>query len=98
MTLEQEFERAVRLARIEARKHGYNPSREEQMVQKKGAVAYAKELIRSWEPQSGLKRLKKMNRLDLSIEHLIANEDKFAELFSCDERKAAKWRLEQVGR
>ena len=96
MTLEKEFEQAMVEAVKKSRKHGYYPTRFEEKMERKGAVAYAKELVKSGELQSGLQRLKKMNRLDLSIEHLVANEVKFAKLFSCDEREAAKWRLEQV--
>lgn len=96
MTLEKEFEQAMVEAIKESKEHGYYPTRFEEKMERKGAVPYAKELIRSGELQDGLLRLKKMNRLDLSIEHLVANETKFAELFTPEERKAAEWRLEQV--
>ena len=95
MTPKQEFERAVRLALKEAREHGYYPTRFEDKMDRIGAIAYARELIASGELQSGLQRLKEINRLDLSIEHLVTKIE-FAELFSREERDAAEWRLEQI--
>ena len=63
---------------------------------RKGAVAYARELVGSSEIQDGLKRLHTLNRLDLSIEHLVANDSRFRGLFTELERQAAQWRLDQV--
>lgn len=96
MTLEKEFEQAMVEAIRESKQHGYYPTRFEEKMERLGAVAYAKELVKSGELQDGLLRLEKMNRLDLSVEHLVANETKFAELFSQEEKDAAKWRLKQV--
>ena len=95
MTLEQKFEHAVRSSLEEAREHGYYPTRFEEKMDQVGAIAYARELIASGELQSGLQRLKEMNRLDLSIEYLVAKTE-FADLFSPEERDAARWRLEQI--
>ena len=96
MTLEKEFEQAMVEAIKESKEHGYYPTRFEEKMERKGAVAYAKELVKSGELQSGLQHLKKINKLDLSVEYLVANETRFAELFSQEERNAAEWRLEQV--
>ena len=95
MTLEQKFERAVWSALEKSREHGYYPTRFEGKMNRVRAVDYAKELVTSGEIQSGLWHLKKMNRLDLSVEYLVTKEE-FAELFSQEEIDAAEWRLEQV--
>ena len=96
MTLKKEFEQAMVEAVKESRKHGYYPKRFEEKMEQKGAVAYAKELVGTGELQDGLLRLERMKRLDLSVEHLVANETKFARLFSDEEREAAEWRLDCV--
>ena len=96
MSLEMEFEDAMRKALREAATLGYHPIRFEEKMEREGAVAYAKELVISGEFQSGLRRLKQMNRLDLSIEYLVANCRRFHRLFTKDEIEAARWRLEKV--
>ena len=96
MALEAEFEAQMHKALREAAKLGYRPTRFEEKMEREGAVAYAKELVISGEFQSGLKRLKQMNRLDLSIEHLVANCPRFHCLFTKDEIEAARWRLDEV--
>ena len=98
MSTEQAFEQAMRSACAEAAELGYYPVRFLDKLERRGAVPYAKELVRSSEVQAGLKRLHAMNRLDLSIEHLVANDSRFRGLFTEFERQAAQWRLDQVGR
>ena len=98
MSAEQVFEQAMRSACSEAADLGYYPARFLDKLERKGAVPYAKELVRSGELQAGLKRLNTMDRLDLSIEHLVAKGSRFRELFTEDERQAAQWRLDQVRR
>ena len=95
MSLEAEFENAMRSALEEAAKLGYYATRFLEKMEQVGAVPYAKLLVKSGELQSGLERLKKMGRLDLSIEHLVANR-RFASLFTDEEIEAARWRLEMV--
>ena len=95
MTLEQEFERAVWSALEKSREHGYYPIGFEGKANRVRVLDYAKDLVKSGEIQSGLWRLKGMNRLDLSVEHLVTKEE-FAKLFNQDEIEAAEWRLEQV--
>lgn len=96
MSLEAEFENAMRSALEEAAKLGYHPTRFLEKMERVGAVPYAKLLVKSSELQYGLERLKKMDRLDLSIEHLVANRRRFASLFTDEEIEAARWRLEMV--
>lgn len=95
---EQAFEQAMRLACTEAATLGYYPGRFLDKLERIGAVPYAKELVASGELQAGLKRLNDMNRLDLSIEHLVATDLRFRGLFTESEREAAQWRLDQVNR
>lgn len=94
---EQAFARAMRSACFKAAELGYYPARFLDKLERIGAVPYAKELVRSGELQAGLKRLKTMGRLDLSIEHLVADPC-FGGLFTEDEREAAQWRLDEVRR
>ena len=95
MALEQEFERAVWSALREAQKHGYYPTRSEDKMNRVRAIAYARELIASSEMQSRFQHLKEMNKLDLSVEHLVAKIE-VATLFSSEEREATEWRLKQI--
>ena len=88
----------MRSACVQANELGYYPARFLQRMERLGAVPYAKELVRSGELQAGLKRLHTMKRLDLSIEHLVANDSRFRGLFTGSERQAAEWRLDQVRR
>lgn len=96
--LEYDFEQTMRAACEESAGLGYYPARFLQALERKGAVPYAKELVSTGDLQSGLKQLRKRNRLDLSIEHLVAEVPRFRPLFTDEEREAARWRLEQVRR
>ena len=96
MGLEAEFEAAMRSALEEAAELGYHATLFLEKMNRVGAVQYAKELIVSGDLQSGLKRLADMRRPDLSIEHLVANCPRFANLFSPSEIESARWRLKQV--
>lgn len=96
--LEHEFADAMRASCRESVGLGYYPTRFLEALERKGAVAYARQLVASADLQSGLRRLCALGRLDLSIEHLIAEDPRFLELFSEDDREAARWRLEQVRR
>ena len=98
MATAQCFERAMRSACSKAAELGYYPRRFLDKLDRKGAVPYAKELVRSGELQAGLKHLNALGRLDLSIEHLVAKDARFAGLFTEGERQAARWRLDQVCR
>ena len=96
--MESDLEHAMRSACREAAALGYYPRWFLQTLEARGAVRYAKELVVSGELQSGLKRLRDLNRLDLSIEHLVANDPRFEDLFADEDREAARWRLDQVNR
>ena len=94
--LEAQFHHALRTACAEAAALGYYPSYFIQKMERVGAAAYARELVRSGELQSGLRRLKSLGRLDLSVEHLVARVPEYQPLFTNEERQAAEWRLKQI--
>ena len=96
MDLEWRFEEAMREACKMSGDFGYYPARFLEKMNRVGAVPYAKELVRTGKLQVGLKQLRDMGKLDLSIEHLVARVPEFAPLFTEEERAAAEWRLEQV--
>lgn len=95
MELRQEFAVRIRSAIQECYELGYRPTRFEQMLDSNDAVDVAKRLVRSGDLQDGLKRIKSLNRLDLSMEQIML-DPKFSSLFEKDEREAAKWRLSQL--
>jgi len=94
-TPEAKFTRALRETCRKSAKLGYYPSDFEGMLDKVGGVSVARKLVASGDIQSGLKRLKKLNSLELSMEyHMLADE--FRGLFTDAELEAAEWRLRQV--
>lgn len=93
--LEREFSERLRDAMLQAHGLGYHPTRFEQMLNEKGALALARKLVKSGELQDGLKEMVKLGRRDLSMESIML-EPKFASLFSKPELEAANWRLGQV--
>lgn len=93
--LAQEFAARLHAAILECHRLKYHPTRFEQMLQSSDAVTLAKKLVASGELQDGLKKLKGMGRLDLSMEEIML-EPKFAPLFAKQELDAARWRLSQL--
>lgn len=73
---------------------GYTPHIFCRMREQRGTVEAMRNLVVSSEIQSGFKRLKELDRLELSIEAAIL---KFPDEFTSEERDAARWRLEQAG-
>lgn len=95
MTIENQFSAALRTAIEEAKQLGYHPTRFETMLNDMGAVPLAKKLVISGDLQDGLKKMKQLGRLDLTLEHIMQNEP-FHPLFSKAELAAADWRLQQA--
>ena len=93
--LQEQFEARVRAAVQECHSLGYHPTRFEQMLDQADAVSLAKRMVVSGELQSGLKKLKEMNRIDLSVESIML-EPQFCDLFTRQEIQAADWRLKQL--
>jgi len=65
------------------------------MLHNSDAVSLAKRLVVSSELQDGLKKMKALGRLDLTMENRML-DPKFSALFTKQELEAARWRLEQV--
>ena len=96
-TLEKRFEQDMIDIYTTAKKEcGYNASRFLQMLGVKGGLAAARQLISKPSGTDGFATLWEHGRLDLSVEaHVLKPE--YAELFTEDERKMCRERLEQFG-
>ena len=75
---------------------GYNPTRFRQMVGEIGALATARALVRSGGTSDGFTTLWEARRLDQSIEATML-EPWYGHLFTDDELRAARARLEEHG-
>lgn len=94
-SLDQQFSAALRSAIRECYDLGYTPTRFEQMLDSTDAVVLAKRLVASGELQDGLKRIKALGRLDLSMEQIMLDPI-FSPLFTSQELQAASWRSSQL--
>lgn len=74
----------------------YNAMRFYKMVQSKGGLLTAKELLASNHYPEGLTRLWELKRLDISMEALVLKEP-WCHLFTSEELAIAKKRLEELG-
>jgi hypothetical protein len=97
MSLESEFERALRGTYEAARKRGYVATYFLQMLQDYGAIGMTKRLLAKSEPQTGLFELWKLNLLNESMEAVIWDNSRFHPLFTLDEIGEARHRLEALG-
>lgn len=96
-TLEKRFEQDMIDIYTTAKKEcGYNASRFLQMLSAKGGLVAAKQLISKPGGTDGFTTLWEHGRLDLSVEaHVLKPE--YAELFTDEERRMCRERLEQFG-
>lgn len=78
------------------RELGYTATRFMQLVSQKGGVQAAKQLIAKEGGTYGFEVLWENKRLDLSVEALVLRPE-YESLFSNEERKLCKDRLEQFG-
>ena len=95
--LEKRFEQEMIDIYMTAKKEcGYNASRFLQMLGAKGGLAAAKQQISKPGGTDGFTTLWEHGRLDLSVEaHVLKAE--YAELFTDEERRMCRERLEQFG-
>ncbi len=93
--LAEEFSARLHAAILECHRLGYHPTRFEQMLRSTDAVSLAKRLVASGDLQDGLRSIKRLNRIDLSMEQIML-EPQFKALFDDQERAAASWRLSQL--
>ena len=68
------------------------------MVNEMGGVATARKLVNDPSPSDGFRRLWEMGRLDLTVEHVVAFEGKYRDLFTPGERLAARRRYDEYKR
>ena len=96
--LEREFHVAmVEIYHVAKRGTGYNATRYLQMVSNSGGIQAAKTLLAADAPSDGYTELWKRERLDLTVEALIADNPKWQPLFTRAEVKRAKARLAEYG-
>ena len=95
--LEKRFEQEmIDIYMIAKKECGYNASRFLQMLGAKGELAAAKQLISKPGGTDGFTTLWEHGRLDLSVEAHVLNAE-YAELFTDEERRMCRERLEQFG-
>jgi hypothetical protein len=94
--LSKQFDAAMfdiyRRAKSEA---GYNASIFLQMLYDRGGLATAKYLINSIKPSDGYTNLHQLGRLDLTVEAVVVENDKWHRLFTEDELAKANRRLKE---
>lgn len=74
----------------------YNATYFHRMVSEMGGLEAAKQLLSTDAPQYGFTKLWECGRLDISVEYLVL-KDEFKSLFTKEELKTAKRRLEDYG-
>jgi 5-methylcytosine-specific restriction enzyme B len=95
--LEADFQQAMlRAYRDAERDINYQPTQFFQQLNEQGAVAAAKQLLAQPNGSDGFTRLYMENRLDLSVEALVL-QPQYAALFTDEERRVARERLEAAG-
>ena len=75
---------------------GYRPTRFLQMVNERGGLAAARDLLHAARPAEGLSILWEHQRLDLSVEALV-REELWRSLFTPEEIAEAEKRLRDLG-
>ncbi|AQT43237.1 hypothetical protein BBC0178_017850 [Bartonella apihabitans] len=90
-SLEDEFHKEM-LAIYDKTLHevGIRLPRFKQMVERNGGVKAAKKLLHSNSVSTGFSKLFEKGRLDLTVESLVANNEKWHPLFTEEEIKKAK--------
>ena len=77
----------------EARDIGYTPSIFLRMLNEKGALQTARQLINASRPSDGYTRLWELRRLDLSVEAVVHENPEWHGLFTRDELDRCRKRL-----
>lgn len=95
-SIDHVFDTAMRSIYEQTLKLGYNPSRFRQMVEQYGGVNTAKRLLATPEVQEGLMKLWELGELEISMEAIVL-QDRFASLFTDEERSVAHSRLDELG-
>jgi hypothetical protein len=97
-TLEKQFDGAMfriyQRAKAEAK---YNAPRFLQLLYERGGLATAKYLINSDQPSDGYTALHQRGRLDLTVEAMVVEDEKWHDLFFEEELAKARKRLADYG-
>jgi len=96
MSLESEFDQAMRGTYEAARNRGYIPTYFLQMLEEHGGVGTAQRLLAKADAQSGLFKLWELDMLHESMESLVVQE-RFKPLFTAGEIAEAHRRLDELG-
>ena len=91
--IERRFGEAMLAIYREAKDIGYTPSIFLRMLNEKGALQTARQLIHAPQPSDGYTRLWELRRLDLSVEAVVHDNAKWHCLFTQDELDRCKKRL-----
>jgi hypothetical protein len=95
--LEERFRDSMLSIYVRAKKEaGYNATRFLQMLEDRGPLETARLLINRTTPSDGFTALWEAGRLDLTVE-AHALDPQFEPLFTADERRVARDRLQQYG-
>lgn len=94
MTFDQAMFSIYERAKREA---GYNASIFLRMLTDNGGIQTARALIHATKPSDGYTALYEKGRLDLTVEAMVLENQIWHELFTPDELKRAKTRLQQYG-
>ncbi len=94
----EDFDKAMIQVYVRAKKEAkYNATFFLQMVQDRGGIKTAKDLLKTREDvQSGLVKLWELGRLDLSVENLVLQPE-WISLFTDEELAIARQRLKDHG-
>jgi len=95
--VERRFGEAMFAIYREAQKIGYTPSIFLRMLQEKGTIQTARQLINASQPSDGYTRLWELRRLDLSVEAVVHDNVEWHELFTQDELQRCRKRLTDYG-
>ena len=94
---EHRFGEAMFAIYREAKDIGYTPSVLLRMLNEKGALETARQLINAARPSDGYTRLWELRRLDLSVEAVVHDNAEWHDLFTQDEIQRCKKRLADYG-
>ena len=95
--VEHRFGEAMFAIYRKARDIGYTPSIFLRMLNEKGAIQTARQLINAAQPSDGYTRLWELRRLDLSVEAVVHDNTKWHGLFTQAELQRCKKRLTDYG-
>jgi len=94
-SLERKFAEALFATNREAAQLGCYSPEFDAMLKVHGGIKTAERLVVVGEPQSGLRKLRKIGRLDLSTEAVMLQPE-YQSLFSKKLLDAASWNLQQM--